>query len=63
MKPEEISANACKKIDVDSDLVNEHLTVLEDMVRIDSRSFGVNEFEGDRTVPSDLKEILECAKK
>ena len=63
MKPEEISADACKKIDVGSELVNEHLKVLEDMVRIDSRSFGVNEFKGDRTVPSDMKEILECAKK
>ena len=32
------------------------------MVRIDSRSFGVNEFEGDRTTPSDMREILECAR-
>ena len=63
MKPEEISTDACKKIVVGSELVNEHLKVLEDMVRIDSRSFGVNEFKGDRTVPSDMKEILECAKK
>ena len=63
MKPEEISADACKKINVGSELVNEHLKVLEDMVRIDSRSFGVNEFKGDRTVPSDMQEILECAKK
>ena len=29
MKSEEISADACKKIEVDSDLVNEHLKVLE----------------------------------
>ena len=32
------------------------------MVRIDSRSFGVNEFEGDRTTPSDMREILACAR-
>ena len=31
------------------------------MVRIDSRSFSVNEFEGDRKTPSDMKEILACA--
>ena len=29
------------------------------MVRIDSRSFSVNEFEGDRKTPSDMKDILE----
>ena len=39
-----------------------HLKVLEEMVRIDSRSFGVNEFKGDRLVPTDMKDILECAK-
>lgn len=62
MKPEELSANACEKIDMDTNLVREHLKVLEEMVRIDSRSFGVNEFKGDRAVPTDMKEILECAK-
>ena len=63
MKPEEISAKACKNIRTNSDLVNRHLKVLEEMVGIDSRSFGVNEFNGDRTIPTDMKEILECAKK
>ena len=63
MKPEEISAKACKKILMNSDLVSKHLKVLEEMVRIDSRSFGVNEYNGDRTIPSDMQEILECAKK
>ncbi len=63
MKPEEISSIACKKIEMDTELVNEHLQVLEEMVGIDSRSFGVNEFKGDRTIPTDMKEILECAKK
>ncbi|MBC8285275.1 MAG: M20/M25/M40 family metallo-hydrolase [Nitrospinae bacterium] len=62
MKPEEISEKACKKIYRDTDLVNEHLKVLEEMVRIDSRSFGVNEFKGDRAVPTDMEEILACAK-
>ena len=38
-----------------------HLRVLKEMVRIDSRSFSVNEFEGDRKTPSDMKEILACA--
>ncbi len=63
MKPEEISVKACEKIEMDSPLVRAHLKVLEDMVGIDSRSFGVNEFEGDRAVPTDMKEILGCAKK
>ena len=48
---------------MNSNLVNKHLKVLEEMVSIDSRSFGVNEYNGDRTVPTDMKEILECAKK
>ncbi|SVC69533.1 uncharacterized protein METZ01_LOCUS322387, partial [marine metagenome] len=42
-------------------LVQKHLSVLQEMVRIDSRSFSVNEFEGDRKTPSDMKEILDCA--
>ena len=62
MKLEKISEIACKKIDFNTGLVNKHLKVLEEMVGIDSRSFGVNEFIGDRTVPSDMQEILECAK-
>ena len=62
MKPEELSGIACEKINQGTDLVREHLKYLEEMVRIDSRSFGVNEFKGDRIVPTDMKEILECAK-
>jgi acetylornithine deacetylase/succinyl-diaminopimelate desuccinylase-like protein len=46
----------------DSELVQKHLQTLEQMVGIDSRSFGVNEFEGDRTTPCDMREILECAR-
>lgn len=45
MKPEELSAIACEKINKDADLVLNHLKVLEELVRIDSRSFGVNEFK------------------
>ena len=41
-----------------SKLVLKHLDALEKMVRIDSRSFSVNEFKGDRKTPSDMKEIL-----
>jgi len=44
-----------------SPLVERHLKVMEEMVRIDSRSFNVNEFEGDRTSPTDMQEILELA--
>jgi len=62
MRSEKISEKACKKIDLDTVLVNDHLKTLEEMVSIDSRSFGVNEFKGDRTVPTDMVEILECAK-
>lgn len=50
-------------IEPDSDLVAWHLDYLKEMVRIDSRSFGVNEFEGDRKTPSDMKEILGLAEK
>ena len=52
---------AATEIRPDSNLVLKHLRVLEEMVRIDSRSFSVNEFEGDRKIPSDMKEILGCA--
>jgi len=46
---------AKNEIKPDSNLVLKHLKVLEEMVRIDSRSFSVNEFEGDRKTPSDMK--------
>jgi acetylornithine deacetylase/succinyl-diaminopimelate desuccinylase-like protein len=62
MKPEELIAIASEKINNNTDLVLKHLKVLEEMVSIDSRSFGVNEFKGDRLVPTDMKDILECAK-
>ena len=52
---------AKNQIQPDSKFVLKHLSALEEMVRIDSRSFSVNEFEGDRKTPSDMKEILDCA--
>ncbi len=43
----------------DSELVAKHLDMMEQMVAIDSRSLGVNEFPGDRETPSDMIEILD----
>jgi acetylornithine deacetylase/succinyl-diaminopimelate desuccinylase-like protein len=62
MKPESIESLCSEVIHPDSELVQKHLQTLAEMVRIDSRSFGVNEFIGDRTTPSDMREILECAR-
>jgi len=62
MKSESLEFLCSEVICPDSELVQKHLKTLEQMVRIDSRSFGVNEFEGDRTTPSDMREILECAR-
>ena len=54
--------DARQKIQPGADLVERHLKALEEMVKIDSRSFAVNEFEGDRKTPSDMAEILDHAK-
>jgi acetylornithine deacetylase/succinyl-diaminopimelate desuccinylase-like protein len=54
---------ATNQIQPGSKFVLKHLSVLEEMVSIDSRSFSVNEFEGDRKTPSDMKEILGYASK
>ena len=62
MKSQSIHSYCSEVLCEDSELVQKHLRVLEKMVGIDSRSFGVNEFEGDRTTPSDMREILECAR-
>jgi len=62
MKPESLDSYCSEFLCSDSELVQKHLQVLEQMVGIDSRSFGVNEFEGDRTTPSDMRKILECAR-
>ena len=61
MNPKILDNFASTEIRPDSNLVWKHLRVLEDMVRIDSRSFSVNEFKGDRKTPSDMKDILDCA--
>ncbi len=62
MNLEHLESFCSEIIRPDSELVQKHLAVLGQMVSIDSRSFGVNEFEGDRTTPSDMREILECAR-
>ena len=59
----EWSQEARDRIHPQSDLVSRHLDYMKEFVRIDSRSFNVNEFEGDRTEPSDMREILDLAKK
>jgi acetylornithine deacetylase/succinyl-diaminopimelate desuccinylase-like protein len=46
---------------IGSDRVQWHMNFMKEMVRIDSRSFNVNEFAGDRTTPTDMKEILHLA--
>ena len=56
-----IDENARQLIHPDSELVQWHLDYLQKMVAIDSRSFNVGEFEGDRQTPSDMQEILACA--
>jgi|TARA_Y100000294_G_scaffold114426_1_gene106121 acetylornithine deacetylase/succinyl-diaminopimelate desuccinylase-like protein len=61
MRLEQLDEYTRQNIQPNSPLVHEHLEVLKEMVSIDSRSFGVNEFSGDRTDPSDMKEILDCA--
>ncbi len=61
MNKNELVQIASRGIQSESDLVAWHLKFLDKMVGIDSRSFNVNEFEGDRTTPSDMQEILLCA--
>lgn len=63
MNFEEVDYVARQSIHFGSELVAKHMETLREMVRIDSRSFNVNEFPGDRKMPSDMREILECAKK
>ena len=57
----EVDEKARLLIEKDSSLVRRHLDYLRRMVAIDSRSFGVGEFEGDRKTPSDMKEFLSLA--
>ncbi len=51
--------SARDQIHPESDLVAWHLDYMAQMVKIDSRSFSVNEFKGDRKEPTDMKEILD----
>ena len=59
----ELSRNARALICPNSPMVEKHLEFLKQMISIDSRSFGVGEFVGDRTTPSDMVEILDLAEK
>ena len=59
----ELSRAARQHIAPDTDLFQHHMDAMREMVRIDSRSFGVNEFEGDRTEPTDMQEILQVAER
>lgn len=61
MDLKEWNERARSTIEIGSDLVQWHMGFMKEMVRIDSRSFNVNEFEGDRTTPTDMQEILELA--
>jgi acetylornithine deacetylase/succinyl-diaminopimelate desuccinylase-like protein len=61
MNKNELIQISNREIQPESDLVDWHLAFLDKMVGIDSRSFNVNEFEGDRRTPSDMQEILLCA--
>ncbi len=57
-----LDEKARQLIQPDSELVQWHLDYLQKMVAIDSRSFNVGEFEGDRQIPSNMEEILACAR-
>jgi len=59
----EWSRHARQMIAPDTNLFLHHMDVMREMVRLDSRSFGVGEYEGDRTEPSDMREILEVAER
>ncbi|MGV7222370.1 MAG: M20/M25/M40 family metallo-hydrolase [Nitrospinales bacterium] len=62
MNSKDLEKSIWEQISNDSPLVNWHLDYLEKMVKIDSRSFNVNEFEGDRETPTDMKEILDLTR-
>jgi acetylornithine deacetylase/succinyl-diaminopimelate desuccinylase-like protein len=61
VKTEELDQKARELIQPGSSLVEWHCEYLRRLVAIDSRSFGVNEFIGDRKIPSDMTEILSLA--
>jgi cysteinylglycine-S-conjugate dipeptidase len=61
MTHKKIDRDARRLIEPDNEFVAWHVDYLARMVAVDSRSFGVAEFEGDRKTPSDMKEILALA--
>jgi acetylornithine deacetylase/succinyl-diaminopimelate desuccinylase-like protein len=61
MNRNEWDERARSTLQIGSDQVQRHMDFMKEMVRVDSRSFNVNEFEGDRTTPTDMKEILQLA--
>ncbi|MDH3256265.1 MAG: M20/M25/M40 family metallo-hydrolase [Nitrospinota bacterium] len=63
MNRNEWDEHARNTLQMGSDRVQWHMSFMKEMVGIDSRSFNVNEFEGDRTTPTDMKEILELAQR
>jgi len=63
MNRNEWDERARSKLHIGSDQVQRHMDFMKEMVRVDSRSFNVNEFEGDRTTPTDMKEILQLAQR
>jgi acetylornithine deacetylase/succinyl-diaminopimelate desuccinylase-like protein len=61
MNLNEWDERARSTLQIGSERVQWHMGFMKEMVRIDSRSFNVNEFAGDRTTPTDMKEILQLA--
>ncbi|MBI4383672.1 MAG: M20/M25/M40 family metallo-hydrolase [Nitrospinae bacterium] len=61
MGPNELEREARGKVRNESPLVFRHMEHMRRLVGIDSRSFNVGEFEGDRKTPSDMREILQAA--
>jgi len=62
MNTEGLAESLRASINNGSTLVQWHLDYLEKMVAIDSRSFNVNEFAGDRKTPTDMQEILQLTR-
>ena len=54
MNAEELIQKALERVVPDSELVRKHLEYLKRMIAVDSRSFGINEFEGDRKTLPDM---------
>ncbi len=61
MTPDSLADAAQSKIQTDSELTARHLEYMKRMVAVESRSFGVNEYPGDRETPTDMRDILQLA--